>query len=107
KPANVFLENGGRAKLMDFGISAKSDGPHLTQTGALIGTLPYLAPEQIRGEKAGKSVDIYAFGILLFELFTGSKPFSGNLAELLYKIAHKPIPSEPLAGLPPGLADLI
>jgi serine/threonine protein kinase len=107
KPANVFLEAAGRAKLMDFGVSARLEGPRFTQTGALIGTLPYLAPEQIRGEKIGPAVDIYAFGILLFELFTGTKPFSGTAAEILYNIAHTPVPAQPLAGHPPRLADLI
>lgn len=107
KPANVFLEAGGKVTLMDFGVSARLDGPRVTQTGALIGTLPYLAPEQIRGEKIGPAVDIYAFGILLFELFTGTKPFSGAAAEILYKIAHTPVPAQPLAEIPPRLADLI
>jgi tRNA A-37 threonylcarbamoyl transferase component Bud32 len=107
KPANIFVERTGRIKLMDFGVSARLNGPRLTQTGALIGTLPYLAPEQIRGEKATSAVDIYAYGVLLFELFTGTRPFSGNTAELLYKIAHEDIPTAALAGLPPRLSGLI
>ncbi len=107
KPANVFLQSGNRVKLMDFGVSARLNGPRFTQSGALIGTLAYLAPEQIRGEKVGPATDIYAFGILLFELFTGSKPFSGSPAELLYNIVNTSIPLGPLAGVPPALFDLI
>jgi serine/threonine protein kinase len=107
KPANVFLQSDGVVKLMDFGISARLGGQRLTQTGALLGTLPYLAPEQVRGEPLGPSVDIYAFGVLLFELFTGSKPFSGTAADILYKIAHEPIPLTPLSGLPSELVSLI
>jgi serine/threonine protein kinase len=107
KPANVFLESHGGVKLMDFGVSARLDAPRLTHTGALIGTLPYLAPEQIRGEELSPSVDIYAFGVVLFELFTGSKPFGGTAAETLHKIVNEPTPSVPLGGLPSGLVDLI
>ena len=109
KPANVFLEPSGRVKIMDFGIALAEDNAALTQTNALIGTPQYLAPERVKGQPATTASDIYAFGVLLFELFTGTKAFVGNTAEVLYKVIHQPIPLEPLrtAGLPQRLTNLI
>lgn len=78
KPANVFVETNGAVKLMDFGI-ARPDalGKHST---ALVGTPGYIAPEQIQGQPATQQSDIYSFGVVLFELFTGVKAFQGNTA---------------------------
>lgn len=108
KPANVFIERSGMVKLMDFGI-ARSGQPRGTHATALIGTPEYLPPEQVKGERATQRSDIYSYGILLFELFTGKKPYLGNTAELLYKIVHEDIPIDVLRNtvLPKALTRLI
>ena len=94
KPANVFIHPSGHTTLMDFGIARRA----AQQTGsrALLGTLDYIAPEQLNGQPATAASDVYAFGVLLYELFSGTRPFGGTTAELVYKVAHEPVPLEPL-----------
>ena len=70
KPANVMITADGLVKVVDFGIAKLSDRTHLTQTGTIVGTLAYIAPEQIRGAGTDHRVDIWALGILLFEMLT-------------------------------------
>ena len=108
KPANLFIQRSGPVKLMDFGI-ARSAQPKSAHATALIGTPEYLAPEQVKGESASTRSDIYSYGILLFELFTGQKPFSGNTAEVLYKVVHEEVPADILdrSGLPRSVSKLI
>ena len=76
KPANVMLDSGGKVYLADFGIARHADSTTTTLAGA--GTPAYMAPEQIRGESVGPATDIYALGVLLFELLTGRRPFRGE-----------------------------
>jgi phosphonate transport system substrate-binding protein len=76
KPANVMIDLGGRIYLTDFGIARRSEGTTTTLAGA--GTPAYMAPEQIRGEAVTPATDIYALGVLLFELITGQRPFRGE-----------------------------
>lgn len=109
KPENVHLDASGRAKLMDFGI-AKAEGLSLTRAGFALGTPYYMAPEQVLGEAVGEPADVYAFGILLFELLTGAKPITGDTVErLFYMILHEPLKLEPLhqAGVPKEVSALI
>ena len=106
KPANVFLQSGGKVKLMDFGVSARLRPTVHAERRADWNAALFRAGTDPR-RKGRSRDDIYAFGILLFELFTGSKPFSGSPAEILYKIAHTPVPAQPLPEIPPRLADLI
>src|SRR3954452_12393130 len=70
KPENVHLDSSGKAKLMDFGI-AKAEGLSMTKAGFALGTPYYMAPEQVLGEQVSESADVYAFGILFYELLTG------------------------------------
>jgi Tol biopolymer transport system component len=90
KPANIFITTQGQAKVLDFGV-AKAIGPpeagyadmaadelNLTRTGAVIGTLAYMSPEQARGHRADKRVDIWAFGVVLYEMLTGRQAFQGE-----------------------------
>jgi serine/threonine-protein kinase len=109
KPDNVHIDASGKVKLMDFGI-AKAEGLHLTRTGFAVGTPYYMSPEQVRGEPATESMDIYAFGILLFELLTGQKPVEGDTLErLFYAILNEPLKAEPMveAGAPAAIVDLV
>ena len=100
KPANVRILEDGSVKVMDFGI-AKSlqTESNLTQTGITLGTSAYLAPEQIRGEPIDRRTDIFAMGVLSYELLTYKKPFRGeHLSTVLYKILNDtPEPIESLA----------
>ncbi len=79
KPDNVLLSPDGRALLVDFGIARAQEDSRLTRTKAAIGSLAYMSPEQIRGEKEidGRS-DIYSFGIMMYEILTGTVPFVGT-----------------------------
>jgi serine/threonine-protein kinase len=109
KPDNVHIDASGKVKLMDFGI-AKAEGLHLTRTGFAVGTPYYMSPEQVRGEPATESMDIYAFGILLFELLTGQKPVEGDTLErLFFSILNEPLKAEPMveAGAPAPIVDLV
>jgi serine/threonine-protein kinase len=109
KPENIHIDASGKVKLMDFGI-AKSEGLSLTKTGFSVGTPYYMAPEQIRGESPTERVDIYAFGILLFELLTGRKPVdSDSIERVFYAVLNEPLNPEPMlqAGLPKPVIDLV
>ena len=91
KPGNLMVARDGRVKLMDFGIARSGDSSNLTAAGAVIGTPSYLAPEQLKGTEPSEATDRYAFSVLAFELFTGTKPYVGaTTSTLLYNIAHEP-----------------
>ncbi|QDT52335.1 Serine/threonine-protein kinase StkP [Caulifigura coniformis] len=109
KPGNIMLAPDGEPIVMDFGMarSINATDSLLTPTGAVAGTPGYMAPEQITADPAdiGPACDIYALGVLLYELLTNSVPFSGNLATLLGSIvADPPTPlRRHLPDLPPAL----
>src|SRR5262245_14452647 len=111
KPANVRILDDGAVKVMDFGIakSLQSES-NLTQTGITLGTSAYLAPEQIRGEAIDRRTDVFAMGVLAYELVAYRKPFRGeHLSTILYKILNEsPEPLESLAPeAPPGLVAVV
>jgi serine/threonine-protein kinase len=109
KPENIQVTTSGVVKLMDFGI-AKSENTALTRPGFTLGTPYYMAPEQIRGMPATPQVDIYAFGILLFELVAGTRPTEAeSIEKIFYQILHEPLDLTPLsaAGAPKMLCDLV
>lgn len=95
KPSNLLVDRSGRVRIVDFGLARVEDGAHLTQTGALLGTVAYMAPEALSGQRDridGRS-DVYALGVVLHELLTLTPPFSGpSLADLVASIQRDPAP---------------
>ena len=93
KPANVLLTAAGTPKLTDFGVASMADSGYLTQTGMWVGTPQYLSPEACNGEKLDERADIWAFGILLYEMMAGKVPFAGDtLMATLTAIFRHPLP---------------
>lgn len=78
KPQNVLLNGDGRAKVTDFGIARSLDAVGHTETGTVLGTSHYIAPEQARGERVDAQTDVYSFGVVLYELLTGDVPYAGD-----------------------------
>jgi serine/threonine-protein kinase len=111
KPGNVLIETGGRAVITDFGIACALSGDvRLTvDAGAWIGTPAYMSPEQLRGEPLDGKSDVYALGVMLFELLTGELPFSGDgaLQVALARLARAPIDPRSLAPMDDAVAELV
>jgi len=111
KPTNVLIHADGRAMLADFGLARGAGQPtHLTTIGLAIGTPGYMAPEQVMGHDVDKRADIYAMGVLTFEMLTGRLPFIGsNRMEVAYSTVNAPIPSAVKlnAALPDDLDQLL
>ncbi len=112
KPENMIIEPTGNVKLMDFGIAQpikrlKGDE---TSDGPIVGTPFYLAPEQLEGKVPDERADIYACGVVLYEIFTGTLPFAGgkNLMQIIgQKMNEDPAPPSSRAEIPPGLEAII
>jgi eukaryotic-like serine/threonine-protein kinase len=97
KPANLMLTPDGQVKIADFGI-ARVENSSMTQVGTVMGTPAYMAPEQLRGETVDARADIWASGVLLYQLLTGEKPFEGGYSSVMHKaINTEPTPPSVLA----------
>jgi serine/threonine protein kinase len=110
KPGNLLLGVDHTVKLADFGIAKATEQSSITQVGSVLGTAAYLAPEQGRGEEAGPPADIYALGVVTYQLLSGRLPFEGSsLTELAIKQQREPPPrlDELVAAVSPELADAV
>jgi serine/threonine-protein kinase len=106
KPANILLTPAGEVKVTDFGIARSLSDASLTQTGTVMGTAHYSAPEQVRGESASPSSDIYSMGVVLFEMLTGERPYSGDtpIAVAMARLSEDPPhPKEVRPAIPAAL----
>jgi predicted Ser/Thr protein kinase len=108
KPANIMITANGSVKIMDFGI-AKSGG-QVTNTGQVLGTPNYMAPEQVKGRQLDGRSDLFSLGVILYEMLTGEKPFVGqNVTTIIYKIVNEnPITPRDLdVTVHPGLSAIV
>ncbi|MEX0580776.1 MAG: protein kinase [Mycobacterium sp.] len=110
KPENVLISVDGEVKLADFGLVRATTEAGITSTSVILGTAAYLSPEQVLGEETGPRSDVYAVGIMAFELLTGTTPFKGDSAIV---IAHQhldrdvPPPGSLIDGVPPEFDDYV
>ncbi|MFI1795986.1 Stk1 family PASTA domain-containing Ser/Thr kinase [Streptomyces sp. NPDC020379] len=110
KPENVLIGDDGRVKVADFGLVRAVDTHSTASTGSVLGTVSYLAPEQMEHGTADTRVDVYACGVVLYEMLTGAKPHTGSTpAQVLYQHLHEdvPPPSAAVPGLAPRLDELV
>jgi eukaryotic-like serine/threonine-protein kinase len=110
KPENVLLGDGNTIKVADFGLARAASRTSHTRTGMIIGTAAYLAPEQVSRSVSDARTDVYAAGVMLYEMLTGAQPHTGDTP---LAVAHKhvsdavPAPSSAVPGLPPSLDALV
>jgi serine/threonine protein kinase len=94
KPENAMLTPQNIVKLMDFGLARSNNAPHVTASGVIVGTISYISPELIESGEPSPQSDLYALGVMMFEMLTGSQPYKGtDLVQLIYQHMNAPVPS--------------
>ena len=104
KPQNIMQDATGRILVMDFGLARTLEGDGMTQTGALVGTMEYMSPEQALGKDLDQRSDIFALGLILYEMLTGKAPFQAEsaLASLIKRTQERAVPVSDIDGQIPG-----
>ncbi|MBU8934287.1 MAG: protein kinase [candidate division Zixibacteria bacterium] len=110
KPANIIIDQENRPRLLDFGLATVTGAKKLTKTGSTMGTLGYMSPEQIQGEKTDHRSDLFSVGVILYEMITGRTPFEGEYeAAIHFNIVNEE--AEPLSryksGVPEALQQIV
>ncbi|UCG62249.1 MAG: protein kinase [Candidatus Zixiibacteriota bacterium] len=110
KPSNILIDNKGKPKLVDFGLATVKGTDKLTKTGSTMGTEGYMSPEQVEGKQVDQRSDLFSLGVVLYEMITGKRPFTGEYPQALtYAILHET--PEPLArykaNVPDGLQQIV
>ena len=110
KPENVLIAPDGRVKVVDFGLARASAAMQQTRAGVIIGSVAYIAPEQVTGAVTDARTDVYAAGIMAFEMMTGRQPYTGE-TPLAVAYAHVnsdvPAVADLVAGIPPAVDQLV
>jgi eukaryotic-like serine/threonine-protein kinase len=110
KPANLLIEPGGRVKLTDFGVARIQDSGEATRTqGSMVGTLKYMSPEQVQGQKIDSRADLFSVGVVLYQLLTDKRPFDGdNDFSIIHQIiGHTPAPPSSFNARLPSAIDAV
>ncbi|MEE8577088.1 MAG: protein kinase [candidate division Zixibacteria bacterium] len=102
KPGNIVIDKSHRPRLLDFGLATMAGDEKLTKTGSTLGTVGYMAPEQVSGKKADRRSDLFSVGVILYEMLTGRRPFEGNNDAAVVKAITDATP-EPIARFKSGV----